>query len=191
MAALPVDPALGDRHGCSCRRSTNVGIGSEDDVLKIELEQLAKNKADQHVDDDHDRTEHKEQRRFAQNLWDRRWHADDEKEEIDQIGADLLRAGCFLNLLGENRRHDHGDGRHDQIFVAEESVDHFQHSVTRRNDICQKTSDDLRHPHDDGADRHIHSNVAQRDWLAVPVRRRQRFRFVADADIFHQIHVWM
>ena len=45
--ANEIDPALGDRHGCSCRRSTNVGIGSEDDVLKIELEQLAENEADQ------------------------------------------------------------------------------------------------------------------------------------------------
>ena len=55
--------SLGNGHAGSCRRAADIGVGRQDDVFQIEAEQLAADKAKQHVDDDHEEAEGKEQGR--------------------------------------------------------------------------------------------------------------------------------
>ena len=61
-------------------KSADVGVGSQDDILQIKVQQLAADEAEQHIHQHHDTREHQQQRRLLDDLDDGGGHADDEQE---------------------------------------------------------------------------------------------------------------
>ena len=68
----------------------DVGVGREDAVFQIEVENLSCDEAEQHVDDYHDHGEQEERRCLGQNLYDGCRNSDYEHEEVNEIGSDFL-----------------------------------------------------------------------------------------------------
>ena len=168
-------PALGDRHaGCS-GRATDVGIGRKDDFLERAADELSADEAEEHVDDDHQEAEDEKQRCLLDDERDGCRHTDDEEEQVDEVGAQLLRTMHSLRLFRKNGGEQHRNGRDPYILAAEEGVQHVEEPVTGWDRRREHAGDELRDRHDDDGEGEVDCDITKRDLLPAPVLRRQGF----------------
>lgn len=166
-------PALGDRHAGRSGRATDVGIGCKDDLLEGAADELTADEAEEHVDDHHQEAEDEKQRCLLDDEWDRCRHTDDEEEQVDEVGPQLLRAMHGLRLFRKNGGKQHRDGRDPYILAAEEGVQHVEEPVAGRNRCREHTGDGLRNRHDDDREGEVDRDITKRNLLPSPVLRRQ------------------
>ena len=178
-------------HAGSCRRAADIGVGRQDDVFQIEAEQLAADKAKQHVDDDHEEAEGKEQRRVAQDFRYRCRHADDKEKEVDEIGTDFLGAADRSHLFVEEGSDDHGNKGNPHVFAAEKGIRHVEKPVVRRNDGGQGGTDPLGQGHDNSRIHDIHCDVPQGNILAAPIGGGQRLAFIGTPALLYRVDMGM
>ena len=151
------------------------------------MKKLAANKAEEHIDDDHEEAKGEEERRVAEDLRHGRRHADDEEKEVNKIGADFLGSADRGDLFIAERGDEHGYERDPYVFAAEKGVEHMKEPVFRRNKARQGRADVFGQGHDDGGIHDVDGNVAQGNILAAPVRRREGLAFVGAAALFYGV----
>lgn len=172
--AYQAAPALGDRHPGGGGGAADIGVGGDDGVLQVEFQQPRAGEAEEHVHHHHQEGQHQEQGRFRENGVDIGRDADDEQEQIDQIGADLLGAVELLHRAGEEGSGYDREGGDPHVLAAQEFAYEVQealleviyHAVHREG--AEQSGDQVGDPHHHHGESNIHGHVLQGDVLAAP-----------------------
>lgn len=157
----------------------------------MKTEQLAADKTKQHIDDDHEEAEGKEQGRVAQDFRYRRRHADDKEKEVDEIGADFLGAADRGHLFVKEGSDEHGNKGNPHVLAAEKGICHVEKPVVRRNDGRQGRAHPLGQGDDDGCIHDVYGDVPQGNVLAAPIGGGQRLAFIGLPALLYGVDMGM
>src|SRR5699024_3790786 len=158
-------PALGDTHAGGGSGPADIGVGGQDGVLQIRLEELGGAEAEQHVHNDHDQAQHQQQRGLGDHGVDVGGNADDEQEQIDELGADLLGAVELGGRPLKEGGHDHGDGGDPHILAAQELADKVLNNLHRcpgyalHSQGAEDISDHGGNPHHSDGIGQVHGDI--------------------------------
>ena len=118
-------PSLRDCKSRCRRRSADVRVRCNEDILEREIQQFSADETKEHIDNNHDEAEDEEHGGIRQDLHDGRGDADDEEEHVDKERADLLRPVHRIRLFLKNAGKDHGDKRNPDVLAAEKGSAHL------------------------------------------------------------------
>jgi len=102
-------PAFGGRHRRGGRRPPDGGVGRQEGFFQGKFQPFSRDKGHRHIDKNDDENKNHQEGRVFQQEGNGSRHADDDKEEINQKGADFLGPAQVSEKLPEN---GHGDDGH-------------------------------------------------------------------------------